>query len=470
MNTQIIIDRIKDDFVLNNLASFFDNKMYLVGGAVRDYLLDKETFDRDLIVVDIEAREFSLMVSEFFNGTFIPLDEDNKIYRVVLPDKVNFIDITNPVCNSLEKDIMRRDLTINAVAVDIKSGEIVDYAGGLVDFDNKVLKGVQEVNFEDDPLRLLRIFRFHSLLGFEVSQELMDISKKYANLINQPAKERIQYELMKLFSGRYADNALLLMDEAGLLDLLFPFVVELKQIPPNLHHHLDLFHHSIETVHQVQKFYDCAVDDVKIHMDKVDFGGFSRFAHLKLAAFMHDIGKFSTWTIEPDTGRHRFIKHEDVGSKMVPDILRNMCFSNKQIEYVKYIVKKHMYPTAVVSAPDLSEKVMMRYVRKSEDNAIDTILIAQADRLSAQGPEITHEIVEENIAALNKLLYFYLDALKTLEPLPKLLDGKDIMRILNIKPSKKLGEIISALEEAQINGEVVTKDDAVLFIKNYHIV
>lgn len=470
MNTQIIIDRIKDDFVLNNLASFFDNKMYLVGGAVRDYLLDKETFDRDLIVVDIEAREFSLMVSEFFNGTFIPLDEDNKIYRVVLPDKVNFIDITNPVCNSLEKDIMRRDLTINAVAVDIKSGEIVDYAGGLVDFDNKVLKGVQEVNFEDDPLRLLRIFRFHSLLGFEVSQELMDISKKYANLINQPAKERIQYELMKLFSGRYADNALLLMDEAGLLDLLFSFVVELKQIPPNLHHHLDLFHHSIETVHQVQKFYDCAVDDVKIHMDKVDFGGFSRLAHLKLAAFMHDIGKFSTWTIEPGTGRHRFIKHEDVGSKMVPDILRNMCFSNKQIEYVKYIVKKHMYPTAVVSAPDLSEKVMMRYVRKSEDNAIDTILIAQADRLSAQGPEITHEIVEENIAALNKLLYFYLDALKTLEPLPKLLDGKDIMRILNIKPSKKLGEIISALEEAQINGEVVTKDDAVLFIKNYHIV
>lgn len=470
MNTQIIIDRIKDDFVLNNLASFFDNKMYLVGGAVRDYLLDKETFDRDLIVVDIEAREFSLMVSEFFNGTFIPLDEDNKIYRVVLPDKVNFIDITNPVCNSLEKDIMRRDLTINAVAVDIKSGEIVDYAGGLVDFDNKVLKGVQEVNFEDDPLRLLRIFRFHSLLGFEVSQELMDISKKYANLINQPAKERIQYELMKLFSGRYADNALLLMDEAGLLDLLFPFVLELKQIPPNLHHHLDLFHHSIETVHQVQKFYDCAVDDVKIHMDKVDFGGFSRLAHLKLAAFMHDIGKFSTWTIEPDTGRHRFIKHEDVGSKMVPDILRNMCFSNKQIEYVKYIVKKHMYPTAVVSAPDLSEKVMMRYVRKSEDNAIDTILIAQADRLSAQGPEITHEIVEENIAALNKLLYFYLDALKTLEPLPKLLDGKDIMRILNIKPSKELGEIISALEEAQINGEVVTKDDAVLFIKNYHIV
>ena len=179
---------------------------------------------------------------------------------------------------------------------------------------------------------------------------------------------------------------------------------------------------------------------------------------------MHDIGKFSTWTIEEDTGRHRFIKHEDVGAKMCVPLLKSLCFSNKQIEYISYIIKKHMYPTAVVSSPELSEKVMLRYVRKSEDNAIDNILIAQADRLSARGPEITDDIVEENITGLNKLLEFYLNSRETLKPLPKLLDGNEIMKIFNITPSPKLGEIIKALNEAQISGDVETKEDAINFI------
>ena len=129
------------------------------------------------------------------------------------------------------------------------------------------------------------------------------------------------------------------------------------------------------------------------------------------------------------------------------------------------MIKKHMYPTAVVSAPDLSEKVMMRFVRKMEDDAIDNILIAQADRLSARGPEITDEIVNENIIALNNLLNFYLEAKETLKPLPKLLDGNDVMKILNIPPSKQLGDIIKALLEAQISGDVTTKEEAEIFIK-----
>ena len=314
-------------------------------------------------------------------------------------------------------------------------------------------------------MRLLRVFRFYSILGFELDENLIEVIKKYSVLISNPAKERVLYELMKLFSGKSADLALLKMDEWGLLELIFPFVKELKQVPPNLHHHLDLFHHSIETVKQVQMLYENSSDVVKEHLEKVDFGGFSRLAHLKLACFVHDIGKFSTWTIEEDTGRHRFIKHDDVGSKLIVPILKSLTFSNKQIEYLKLMIKKHMYPTAVVSAPDLSEKVMMRFVRKMEDDAIDNILIAQADRLSARGPEITDDIVNENITALNNLLNFYLEAKETLKPLPKLLDGNDVMKILNIPPSKQLGDIIKALLEAQISGDVTTKEEAEIFIK-----
>ena len=463
MNIQILTDKIKNDDILNNLASFFPNKIYLVGGAVRDGLMGKLSLDRDLIVTDEDAREFSLKVAEFFNGVFIPLDEENKIYRIVFQDKQNYLDITNPIGGSLENDIMRRDLTINAIAADIRTGDIPECCQSfLEDFKAKVIKGIRNDNFIDDPLRLLRVFRFYAVLGFEIAPELFEFVKEHAGMIAKPAKERVEYELMKLFSGEFAHLTLLKMDECGMLELLFPFVKELKQVPPNLHHHLNLFQHSIETVRQIEVLYKNAGKEVKEHIGKVDFGGFSRLAHLKLAAFMHDIGKFSTWTIEEDTGRHRFIKHEDVGAKMCVPILKSLSFSNKQISY---IIKKHMYPSAVVSSPDLSEKVMMRYVRKSEANAIDNILIAQADRLSARGPEITDDIVEENISALNKLLDFYLSVRDNLKPLPKLLDGNEVMQILNLKPSPKLGEILTALHEAQISGDILSKDDAINFIK-----
>ena len=465
MNTQIIKNKILNDEILNNIASFFDNEIYLVGGAVRDILQGKEILDRDLIVTDEDAGTFSKKVADFLDGKFIPLDVENKIYRIVLKDKINYLDVTNPINNSLKEDIERRDLTINAILADIRSGEVIDLTRGLEDFENKILNGIREENFTDDPLRLLRIFRFHSVLGFEISEELMNISKKYAELIQKPAKERIEYELMKLFNGEFAHSALLKMDKAGLLEYIFPFVRELKQVPPNAHHHLDLFCHSIETVKQIGILYKNSPDKVKEHLDKIDFGGFSRLAHLKLAAFMHDIGKFSCWVIEENTGRHRFIKHDEAGAKMAPEILKKLAFSNKQIDYIKTIIKHHMYATAVVCSPELNDKVMMRFVRKAQDNAIDMIEIAKADRLSALGPEITPEIVEENIDLLCKLENFYIETLETLKPLPKLLDGNDIMKLFNLAPSPELGKILKGLHEAQINGDVQTKDEAINYIK-----
>lgn len=468
MNTQIIINKIKEDKILNNIASFFNNEIYLVGGAVRDILLGKEILDRDLIVTDENAKDFSQKVSDFLGGKFIPLDEENKIYRIVLPDKNNYLDITNPIENSLEKDIYRRDLRVNAIAVNIKTGEIYDPTNGLNDFENKVLNSIREENFIDDPLRLLRIFRFHSVLGFDISKELMNIATRHQSLINKPAKERVEYELMKLFDGEYAHSALLMLDECGILEYIYPFVKELKQVPPNAHHHLNLFKHSIETVKQIEIQYKNADNSTKEHLKRIDFGGFSRLAHLKLAAFMHDIGKFSTWTIEEDTDRHRFIKHDDVGAKIAPKILKQLMFSNKQIDYIQCMIKNHMHASMVVSSPELTEKIMMRYIRKMGDNAIDAIIIAKADRLSAQGPEITQKIINENINRLDKLLKFCIQAQETLKPLPKLLDGNEIMQFLNIKPSPQLGKLLKELKEAQISSEINTKEEAIEFVKTLY--
>lgn len=463
MNSKII-EKIKLDDVISKIAENFDNEIYLVGGTVRDYYMGLESVDRDIIVMDEDAREFALKLADLFNATFVPLDEENKIYRLVLPDKINYIDVTNPVGDSIEKDLMRRDLTINAIAVNIRTGDVIDISGGVTDIKNKCINYVNEHNFIDDPLRLLRVYRFQALYGFQLAPETINAVCKYVDLIHKPAVERVNYEILKLFSGKYAHQALENMNKTWLLEEIFPFVNELKQVPPNSHHHLDLFHHSIETVKQVQLLYENAPDVVKEHLDRIDFGGFSRLAHLKLAAFMHDIGKFSTWTIEE--GKHRFIKHDDVGAKMSVKILKKLHFSNKQIDYISSMIKYHIYPSHVMNSPQITEKIMMRYVRKMDKNSIDAIILAQADRLSARGPEITDEIVERNITALNMLLKFYLEARETLKPLPKLLDGNEVMKILNIKPSRRLGEIMDALHEAQISGDVLTKDHAIEFVKN----
>lgn len=446
---------IKDDFVLKNI-----NEGYLVGGAVRDFLMGKTTVDRDIAIAD--AEDFA----KKFDGTFIVLDEVNKIYRVVLEDKINYLDISELQGGSIEEDLLRRDFTINAIAYDLKKEEFVDVTDGLNDLKNGVLRHIKDENFEDDPLRVLRAFRFASVTGFEMAEELKAAINKYKHLAFNPSKERIMYETMKLFGGKYASKTLLLMDEFGLLEELIPYVKEMKKVPPNTHHHLDLFHHVTETVRNIEELYENAPEEVKAHLDQIDFGGFPRINHLKLAGFLHDIGKFSTWTIE-ESGRHRFIKHDDVGSKMCVSFLKNLKFSKKQIEYISSMIKNHIYPSNVIAAPDLNDKVMMRYLRKMEDNVIDNIILAKADRLSARGEAITEEIINDNLNGLDKLLNFYLEKRETMQPLPKLLSGYEVMELKGIKQSPALGIIMKALNEAQISGDVNTKDEAVEFVKNF---
>lgn len=451
---------IRDDVVLANI-----HEGYLVGGAIRDLLLGKKTTDRDITIKNAEI--FAKKIAADFSGTFIVLDEVNKIYRVVLADKVNFFDISELQGETIEEDLKRRDFTINAIAYDLKNDNIVDVTGGVSDIENKVLRHIDDKNFEEDPLRILRAFRFLATTGFEMTLELEKAIKKYLPLAMKPAKERIHYEIIKLFGGEYTSSALLKMDEFGLLELIFPCIKDMKKVPPNTHHHLDLFHHVVETVRQIEIGYSNAPKEVREHLDKVDFGGFPRINHLKLAGFLHDIGKFSTWTIEP-TGRHRFIKHDDVGSKMAVPLLRDLKFSKKQIEYISTMIKYHIYPSNVIVSPDLNEKVKMRYIRKMGDNVIDNIILACADRLSARGVDVTEEMVNANLSGLNTLLNFYLEKRDTLEPLPKLIDGNEIMTLLNIKPSPVLGKIVNALYEAQLNGDVVTKMQAEVFVKDFY--
>lgn len=460
-----IIEKIKNDKIINLIREYADGEIYLVGGVLRDFYLDKENFDKD-IALKHNPEKFAKLLADALDATFIELDGEYEIYRVVLPDKTNYIDVAKMLGKNIEEDLQRRDLTINSIALNLKTFEIIDVTGGVDDLKNKIIRHISEKNFTDDSLRLLRVYRFEAMLGFEINKETSELVKKHAKKIHHSAAERVNYELLKLFSGTYSEKALLDMDKAGLLKEILPVSEDLKSVPPNLHHHLDLFLHSIEIVKQIQQIYENNTPEVKSHLEKTDFGGITRLAHLKFAGFLHDIGKPSTWTIEPDTGKHRFIKHDDVGSKMGVNVLKKLKLSKKQIDYITKMIKYHIYPSHVVVAPDITDKIYMRLIRKLENDVIDVIILAMADRYSARGVEISEEIVQTNINNLQKLLDFYLYVKDSLKPLPKLLSGEEIMEILDLKPSKELGNIIAELKEAQISGDINTKKEALIFIKS----
>jgi len=348
---------IKDDFILSQI-----NKGFLVGGSIRDFLISsKHSEDRDIAIKDAEL--FAKELAKKFDATFIELDPENKIYRLVLADKINYLDISELQGESIEEDILRRDFTINAIAYDLEKNEYIDVTNGLEDLKQKNIRHIKDSNFEDDPLRVLRAFRFASVTGFDLAEETKSAINSYKHLLLKPAKERINYEIIKLFGGDNTAKTLLLMDEFGILEEVFPCVKEMKKVPPNTHHHLDLFHHVVETVRNIEELFLGSNEQIKSHLLQVDFGGFARLNHLKLAGFLHDIGKYSTWTIE-ESGRHRFIKHDDVGAKMCVPFLKEMKFSRKQIDYISWMVKTHIYPSNVIAAPDLNEKIMMRYLRQ----------------------------------------------------------------------------------------------------------
>lgn len=465
-----IKEYIKKDSFLNLIAEQLSGvEAYLVGGYIRDLalyykllslqneasallnpelqLVEPVLPDKDIVLFNCDTEKVARNLADSIGAAFVELDSENKIYRVVLGD--DYADIAQGLNNSVEDDIKRRDFTINSIFYDLKNTDFIDISGGFNDIERGILKTFSLDNLEDDPLRMLRAYRFKSKTGFKIDDNVVKFIAQNTGKLDIIAKERIKQEIIKLFEGDFLNDTLLEMLDTGLLEVVFPFIKDIKNIPPNTHHHLDLVHHSIETTRQIRQNKPL----------------------LRLAAFYHDIGKPKCWKIEPESGRHRFIGHDEIGGKLVVNELSALKFSKKEIEYVSKMVKNHIYPSSLAHSAgsdgqEVSNKALARFVRKIYPDVEDLIELARADRLSARGLAVSDKMVEDNLKNLEKLLEYYNSVKDKMGTLPKLLDGREIMEILNIKAGPKLGDIIEALKEAQIEGIVKSKDEAVEFIKN----
>ncbi|MBQ3101468.1 CCA tRNA nucleotidyltransferase [bacterium] len=430
-------NKIKSDEIFSSCIDILQSeKAFLVGGYIRDCFLGLESLDRDLVVEGNRAEILADKIIEKLGGTKILLDEELSTYRVMLKDKENFFDITQT--NSILEDARRRDFKLNSIYYNFITSEIFDPLNGLSALSNKKLSTYSLDNLKDDPLRILRAFRFASCFDLDIDNEILEFAKLSAHLLKNPAPERIKAELIKMFAGKNLVKALKLAVDYDVIEVIFPIIKRIKEIPPNSHHHLPLIEHLIETVNNLN----------------------SACPYLRLASFLHDAGKPDTWKIE-ENGRHRFIGHDTLGAEIIKSDLKRLKFSNSEIAHITSCIKYHIYPSALMQDSTVTNSAMLRFHNKTAPYSYDIIELARADRLSAKGPAITADSIEQNHNALSKLEEFCKQIDEQVALVPPFVNGEDIMTILDIPQGKIVGEILKELREKQLLGEIKSKDEAI---------
>ncbi len=454
-------------------------RIFLVGGYIRDALIfDKrkaqhtETSlapffkpkDLDYAVADASAFAFAHHVSLSIGGHFVALDEENDTARVVLNDGTT-LDFAGCVGGQIESDILRRDFTINALYWDPEKPDMVnDLVGGIEDIANKQVRAIAREAFIDDPLRLLRAFRFAALLDFKIEETTANWIKEEHKRIKQVAAERVSLELFSAFAVHKSEAVLWAMAKCGLLEDLLPELSPTRQIPQNSHHHLGLFEHSIETLVQAEKILQSSPIKLLEKLDEEISFGVTRFAATKVAALLHDIGKPKTWKVTEE-GKHTFIGHETLGFEMISDIAARLKWARTTERLIAKLVKWHLRPGQLFHNGQPTVKAVHRFYRQVGRDLPELIILSLADLQATQGPALLGD--KTNVLRQNLIELFngYFVFMEEVEQIPKILDGKDVMRVLQLSPGPIVGDILKMLEEAQGINQVTNRAQAEHFIK-----
>ena len=425
-------------------AAGFD--IYLVGGSVRDSFLGVETNDLDYATVarpDAIKKIVAPWADEMFSigetfGTIGAIKGVHLIEITTFRNEIYRTDSRKPsvsYSDDIETDLSRRDFTANAMALKLgPEPSLVDPFGGLADIAGKRLRTplAPEVAFEDDPLRMLRLYRFVSQLGFEADQETLDATKAMASRLEIISAERIRDELTKLLAGENVEEGLWGLVDAGLAEHFLPELPALAlEVDPD-HHHKDVLAHTIAVVGKAP-----GGADVKV----------------RLAALLHDIGKPATRSFE--NGRVSFHHHEVVGARMARDRLRELRFSREMVKDVQQLVYLHMRPHTFKMG--WTDRAVRRYVRDAGHLLDELNLLVRCDvttRNERRERQIQRQIdeLEDRIAELSEK-----EELAAMRP-P--IDGNDVMEYLGLEPGRQVGEAMRMLLEHRIDHGPYTEAEA----------
>lgn len=416
----------------------FPSGALLVGGAVRDWLRGVAPGDFDWAVPDPAAAARELAAQE--GGSPFPLDEERGYWRVHTPEGVQHDFV--PLPGDVAQDLRRRDFTVNALAL-TPQRRVLDPCGGRADLRARRLRMVSEANLRADPLRAWRAVRFEATLGFRLEPQTERAVRQVAHdlaagTLPRPAPERVRDELEALLGHPHAARGVLRLEDLELLALCLPELREGRGMVQGGFHHLDVFHHGVEALHQLLA-----------RSPDADLA-------LRWATLLHDVGKPRTQGLNPRSGRTTFYGHDRVGAELAREMLTRLRLPSATVDRVGALVRAHM---AQLPA---NEREARRFVHRRRPLLPDLLRLMLADREASRGPDSHPAIRHAYARAFERVLA----ALEEQPQAPRpLLTGEDVMGLLDLSPGPEVGEALRAVAEAQALGEVRTPEEARAFLR-----
>ncbi len=434
------------------------HQAYFAGGCVRDLLLGREPADYD-VSTDATPRQVmqifpqTFAVGEQFGVVLVPGSDgatgahahqgerSNAVVEVATfrsdagysdgrhPDEVRF-------SKDPREDVQRRDFTINGLMLDPPTNEVLDFVGGRDDLKAGIIRAIgdPERRFADDKLRMLRAVRFAARFDYTIDPATMAAIQKSAPQIHQVSCERVREELTKMLTEGRARRAFQLLDSSGLLPEVLPEIAAMKGVEqsPQYHPEGDVFVHTLLLLEKLQ-----AGDAGSVPVSKT----------LAWGALLHDVGKPPTFRVAPD--RIRFDGHVDVGVKMAAEICHRLRFSNDETNQILALVANHM---RFADVERMNQSTLKRFLRLP---AFDEHLeLHRIDCLSSHGQLDSYEYSREKLRSLPP---------EAIRPKP-LLTGRDLIDA-GYEPGPRFKEILTAVEDAQLEGRLTSREAAMEFVR-----
>ena len=467
---------------------------YLVGGCVRDRLLERAVHDLD-VAVPGDGTSLARKLADSLDADFYTLDRERGVGRAILrrtDGERLLVDIARFRGGDLAADLVGRDFTINALAVDVRApAEVIDLHSGLADLEAGIIRAVSDDAIRSDPLRALRAVRQAAQLGFALAPETEALIERDGAALANVSAERICDELGKLLLCPSSAPFLYDLDRLGLLCVVLPELEPLRDLNQPPPHQYGVLKHSLEAVGALETLL-CELGLTPLsssttgiqqivgglelgslpdyagkigeHLDAVVSDARPRVVVLKMATLLHDIGKPGARSVDED-GRIRFIGHETAGSQMAGRVLQRLRFSGVEARVVETVVRNHMRPLTLVAQERVSARAVYRFFRDAGDAGVDVLLLALADQLATHGTDIAGAGWQRLVGLVTRMLAYYWDQEAGPATEPPLVDGRDLLAGFGLQPGPQIGRLLEAVREAQAIGEVRTRGEAMELVK-----
>ncbi len=449
---------------IGEIADINKFQIFVVGGYVRDFFLEKECKDIDILVVG-NGTEFARLIGNRFKKEIVVYEKFGTALINIGDSKIEFVGARkesyrfgsrNPAVRpgTLDDDLARRDFTINALAVSLNNstyGELIDHFDGLDDLRNRILTTPldPEKTFSDDPLRMIRAIRFASTLGFEINSVTFEGINKSADRIKIITQERITDELLKILRGPKPSVGFKLLYDTGILKLIFPELYDLgmsnvliNEEEGKKYQHKDIFIHSLKVLDNIAE----KNDDV----------------WLRFAGLIHDIGKPKSRHFDKEVG-WTFHGHEDIGARMIVPMFKQLRLPFDKIDYIKKLVRLHLRPIALVDE-SVTDSAIRRLIFEAGEDIFDLMILCEADITSQNLLKVekyrkNYEYVKKRINEVEEK-----DKIRNFQP-P--INGDEIMMLYGLRPGPIVGKLKTALTDAILDGIINNdREEALTFLKN----